>query len=166
MYRKQVSNYSRKHTTMPSSVQDPDHRCDWLYVLALANGYWGEFKSGRVYVPAAGLPWMSSMTPPFIAMIWSTRSFMHSGKTKITLTPMEWRKAAEIAWYWLNTPVTVELPSPPPVGGATSALSGGDIEGFCSDGIAVAGSVPSTGCPELVIPVPEITARPEVQVTP
>lgn len=152
MYRKQVSNYSRKHTTMPSSVQEVENRCFWPHVFTLANCFWDEFKSGKGYPPAVGLPWMSSMTPRFIAMICSFGSFTHSDGTKVTLSYMEWRKAAEIAWYWVSNPITVELPLPlpSPVGGARSPPSGGNDEGFGPDDtIVMCGSVPSTGCPDV-----------------
>lgn len=152
MYRKQVSNYSNTAImASPSSVQEVENRCDWQRVLTMANCFYDSFKWCRIYPPAVGLPWMSSMAPGFIALICSFCSFSRSDGTKITLSYIEWKKAAEIAWHWVSNPVTVELPLPlPSVGKARSPPSGGDDEGFGPDGtIVTAGIVPSTGCPDL-----------------
>ena len=63
----------------------------------------------------------------------------------------ELEKALEIVNYRSQNPVVAELPPvPSPVGGASSAPSGGNDEGFGPDGkIVTCGSVPSTGCPDV-----------------
>jgi hypothetical protein len=145
MCRKQVSKYSNTATmARPSSVQEVEERCDWRDVLTMANCFYDSFKWCRIYPPAVGLPWMSSMAPTFIALICSFGSFSRSDGTKITLSYIEWKKAAEIAWHWVSNPVTVELPLPlPSVGKARSPPSGGDDEGFGPDGtIVTAGETP------------------------
>ena len=145
MYRKQVSKYSNTATmARPSSVQDMEERCRWVDVFTMANCFYESFKWCRIYPPAVGLPWMSSMAPAFIALICSFGSFSRSDGTKITLSYIEWKKAAEIAWHWVSNPVTIELPLPlPSVGKARSPPSGGDDEGFAPDGtIVTAGETP------------------------
>ena len=75
----------------------------------------------------------------------------NSALTTYVLERHELEKALEIANYWSQNPVVAELPPvPSPVGGASSAPSGGNDEGFGPDGkIVMCGSVPSTGCPDV-----------------
>jgi hypothetical protein len=69
-----------------------------------------------------------------------------------TLERHELEKAMEIANFVSINLVKAELPPlPSPVGGATSAPSGGNDEGFgVKEGeIVTAGTVPSTGCQDV-----------------
>lgn len=97
--------------------------------------------------------WMDSGCQLDLAMegvsgTWVRKVYGHSLEVVLMPTPRELKLAAEIATIWRQPIQPVEIPLPSP--GGSSAPSGGNDEGFGPDGtIVTAGSVPSTGCPNV-----------------
>jgi len=119
-------------------------RYTWRLVLAMAKEIAKAREDGKLYTETVTLRDYEGGMSPRVAGTGYT-------ETVYTLKKHEMEKALEIADFLKHNPVEAELPPvPSPVGGATSAPSGGNDEGFGVEGVIVTcGSVPSTGCPEV-----------------
>ena len=120
-------------------------RYTWRLVFAMAEKIAKARKEGKLYISETVTlrDYEDGMSPKV--------SGTKSALTTYKLERHELDKALEIANYRSSNPVKEKLPPmPSPVGGATSAPSGGNDEGFGVEGVIVTcGSVPSTGCPEV-----------------